>query len=97
MLLVCRCEVAKEPNYLFAYTKYLGQLSENKGRVNSNLQDFRHECQVKGGASKCSICAPFACEADTGSCELQLQGVDTADVAINIPIINDTPWAVGGS
>lgn len=51
---------------------------------------------MKGGASKCHLCDPFACESDTGLCELQLQGVDTADVATNIPIINDTPWGVGG-
>eukprot|EP01035_Chromulina_nebulosa_P027872 gene27872-36716_t len=43
------CAFDQDPNYPFAYSKYDGQLFENKGRVNSNLQDFRHECYVLGG------------------------------------------------
>lgn len=90
------CETARDPNYPFAYSKYLGQEVESKPRVNSNLQDFRHQCQVLGGQSKCSICEDIECNSDTGICSLQLQGVNSTDMSINIPTVSDTAWAVGG-
>lgn len=68
-----------------------------KGRVNSNLQDFRHECQVLGGRSKCHICEDIECLSETGTCALQLQGVNTSDISENIPTVSDHAWAVGGS
>ncbi|RYH31100.1 hypothetical protein EON65_03370 [archaeon] len=33
---------------------------------------------------------------DTGVCYLQLQGVNTTQMSLNIPIASDTAWAVGG-
>ena len=66
--------MSEDANWPFAYRKYDGQEVESKGRVNSNLQDFRHECNVLGGRSKCHICEVIDCDADGGSCALQLQG-----------------------
>ena len=68
-----------------------------KGRVNTNLQDFRHECNEKGGRSKCHICENIECDADDGYCQLQLQGVSPKDLTYNVPTVSDTAWAVGGS
>lgn len=68
-----------------------------QGRVNSNDQDFRHECQSRGGRSKCHICEEIECSSDTGFCQLQLQGVNSSEMSINIPTVSDTSWAVGGS
>lgn len=64
--------------------------------MNSNLQDFRHECVREGGLSKCHICEPIVCGSDTGLCDLQLQGVNTTEMSINIPTVTDMAWAVGG-
>lgn len=69
----------------------------NQGRVNSNLQDFRHTCQVLGGLSKCSICEEIECKSELGVCNLQLQGVNSSDMSLNIPTLSDTAWAVGGA
>ena len=90
------CDSSKEPNYPFAYSKYKGQSIENKGRTNSNLQDFRHECQTYGGKSKCHICENIICNSDTGYCNLQLQGLNSTDMSQNIPTVSDTSWAVNG-
>ena len=97
------CETAQWPGYIFAYSKYNGQKFESKGRTNTNLQDFRHECQLQGGASKCHICENIPCGSDYnsdgsnfngGTCHLQLQGVSYADMSTNIPVVTDTAWAV---
>lgn len=93
----CRCEKAINISYPFAYSKYQSQTIESKGRTNSNLQDFRHECQGKGGTSKCHMCERIACSSDIGTCELQLQGVSTADMSVNMPTVSDIAWAVGGA
>merc|ERR1711871_1706367 len=79
--------------------KYHGMSFEGKGRVNSNLQDFRHQCQVRGGQSKCHICEDITCKSDIAdsNCFLQLQGVHGANMSANIPTASDTAWAVGGS
>ena len=101
------CSKSEFPNYPFAYSKYQGQSQERKGRVNSNMQDFRHECTLKGGLSKCTICEDIDCWSDlnptnssdpnsNGTCSLQLQGVRPEDMSVNIPIVSDTAWAVGG-
>jgi len=92
-----QCDMAQFPNYPFAYTKYLGQDIENKGRVNTNLQDFRHACQVKGGRSKCHICEEIQCLSDNGTCALQLQGVSSDDMSVNLPTVSDTAWPIGGN
>ena len=34
---------------------------------------------------------------DTGYCQVQLQGVQDSFMSINIPVVTDTPWAIGGS
>lgn len=93
------CQKAQDPNYPFAYNKYSTQDFENKARLNSNLQDFRHVCQVRGGKSKCHICTednPISCGSDTGTCFLQLQGVDVGAMSHNLASVTDTSWAVGG-
>jgi len=99
------CQKAEYANYPFAYAKYSNQSFESKGRVNSNMQDFRHECQLKGGRSKCNICEDIICTSEqkfdvngnyTNACSLQLQGVATSDMSQNIPIVSDTAWAVNG-
>jgi len=91
------CDMAQDANYPFAYTKYAGQSVEKKGRVNSNLQDFRHSCNVLGGLSKCSICEEIECLSELGTCNLQLQGVNSSEMSTNIPTLSDTAWAVGGN
>ena len=97
------CDNAQWPGYIFAYSKYNGQKYESKGRTNTNLQDFRHECQLHGGASKCHICENIPCGSDYhsngnnfdgGTCHLQLQGVSNVDMSTNIPVVTDTAWAV---
>ena len=91
------CKMAEDANYPFAYAKYKGQLYENKGRVNSNLQDFRHNCVVQGGRSKCNICESIECQSSKGQeCFLQLQGVDGSQMSVNVPTVSDTAWAVNG-
>jgi hypothetical protein len=92
------CEMSRFANYPFAFAKYDGQVSEDKARVNTNEQDFRHECQVRGGRSKCHICETIECssEANDGYCELQLQGVNATSMSYNIPVSADTSWSVGG-
>ena len=91
------CEKAQDPNYPFALVKYPGQVSETKARVNSNLQDFRHRCQVRGGLSKCNICEEIICDSEkNNTCFLQLQGVAPDKMAGNLPTVTDTAWAVGG-
>eukprot|EP01039_Chlorochromonas_danica_P018212 gene18212-21831_t len=89
------CDMAVAANFPYAYSKYSGQLVESKGRVNSNLQDFRHECTVFGGRSKCHICEDIICSSETGTCPLQIQGVNTSEMSINIPTVSDDAWAVG--
>jgi hypothetical protein len=68
------CEKSRSTNFPFAYSKHSDQKIESKGRVNTNLQDFRHDCQIRGGRSKCHICEDIECLSDTSTCHLQLQG-----------------------
>ena len=90
--------MAEDANYPFAMEKYAGMVYEGKGRVNSNKQDFRHDCQVLGGKSKCNLCEDIDCASTKDStCFLQLQGVDGKNMSKNIPTITDTAWAVGGA
>eukprot|EP01038_Epipyxis_sp_PR26KG_P004469 gene4469-6320_t len=91
------CENAKDPNFPYAYSKYSSQSLESKARVNSNLQDFRHQCGVLGGRSKCHICEEIECLSDSGVCNLQLQGVNRTDMAVNIPVVSDYAWSIGGN
>ena len=81
-----QCSMAQDANYPFAMEKYHGMSFEGKGRVNSNLQDFRHQCQVRGGQSKCHICEDIICKSDVAdaSCFLQLQGVHGSNMSANI-------------
>lgn len=92
-----QCEMAIFPNWPFAYEKYKGQKLELKGRVNSNLQDFRHPCQVQGGNSKCHICEEIECSSELGTCQLQLQGVSGKNMSKNVPVNTDDAWAVNGT
>ena len=90
--------MAENANYPFAMAKYLNQPYEVKGRTNSNEQDFRHDCVVEGGKSKCNICEDIDCASTKdASCFLQLQGVDSGEMSVNVPTITDTAWAVGGT
>ena len=93
------CESVKRPEWPFAYSKYRGQIEETKGRVTTNMQDVRHECDVRGVQSKCHICEDIACGPDENNltCHFQLQGVSTNDMSANIPTVSDVPWAVNGS
>ncbi len=92
-------EMYKDPEWPLAYQKYTGQTLERKGRTSSSMQDFRDECQTKGGRSKCHIGETIDCGNEGGgeTCHLQIQGADTAYIPLNIPTVTDTPWAVGGS
>ncbi len=93
------CESVIRPEWPFAYSKYRGQIEETKGRVSTNMQDVRHECDARGVQSKCHICEDIACGPDENNltCHFQLQGVSTNDMSANIPTVSDVPWAVNGS
>jgi len=90
------CDSVINPTWPFAYSKYLGQREETKGRVSSNKQDVRHVCDTRGVRSKCHICEDIVCGAQQNqNCHFQLQGVSWQDV--NIPTVSDVPWAINGS
>ena len=67
--------------------------------MNSNEQDFRHTCVREGGQSKCHICEDFQCDTTDVSrtCAVQLQGINYSEMSVNVPVLTDTSWAVGGS
>lgn len=104
------CESIEEPEWPMAYHKYKWQWVENKGRVNSNKQDMRHECGRFGAESKCHICEDIELRSrfrasntdrdildlNNGSIYYQLQGVAWENMAHNVPTVSDSPWAVGG-
>eukprot|EP00985_Skeletonema_marinoi_P033166 scaffold40638_cov190-Skeletonema_marinoi.AAC.2 len=91
------CESVVNPTWPFAYSKYIGQQEETKGRVSSNKQDVRHKCDARGVRSKCHICEDIACGAQKNqTCHFQLQGLSWQE-DVNIPTISDVPWAVNGS
>lgn len=52
---------------------------------------------MQGGLSKCHICEEIECLSDIGTCQLQLQGVSSTEMAVNVPVVSDTAWAVGGT
>ena len=60
------CKSVIDPEWPFAYSKYKGQQEERKGKVLSNRQDVRHECETRGAQSKCHICEDIQC-AGSGS------------------------------
>ncbi|KAL9185156.1 hypothetical protein ACHAXT_002933 [Thalassiosira profunda] len=92
------CERVVNPEWPFAYSKYQGQREESKGRVSTNKQDVRHECDVRGVQSKCHVCEAFACgPSNDQTCHFQLQGVASEELSVNIPTVSDVPWAVNGS
>ena len=57
------CDQVINPKWPFAYSKYMGQKEELKGRVSVNRQDVRHVCQTRGIRSTCHICKDFSCGA----------------------------------
>eukprot|EP00986_Skeletonema_menzelii_P003076 scaffold902_cov146-Skeletonema_menzelii.AAC.1 len=91
------CDSVVNPTWPFAYSKYIGQKEETKGRVSTNKQDVRHECDARGVQSKCHICEDIVCGTQKNqTCHFQLQGLSWQD-EINIPTISDVPWAVNGA
>jgi sugar lactone lactonase YvrE len=94
------CDSVIIPQWPFAYAKYVGQpMEETKGRVSSNRQDVRHECDRRGVRSKCHLCEEIACGAQINqTCgQFQLQGVSWRELSSNIATVTDVPWAVNGS
>ena len=92
------CKSVIHPKWPFAYSKYIDQNEETKGRVSTNAQDMRHVCRSEGVQSKCHICEDIQCgETKNDTCHFQIQGVDWKDMSKNIPTISDMPWAVGGT
>ncbi|CAM9756937.1 unnamed protein product [Scytosiphon promiscuus] len=92
------CNRTVDPSWPFAYSKHREQEVETKGRTNTNLQDQRHQCDRRGVRSKCHVCEDIACgEGLNSECSYQLQGVNASMLATNVPVVSDTPWAVGGS
>ncbi|KAA0152321.1 hypothetical protein FNF29_03887 [Cafeteria roenbergensis] len=94
------CESVVDPVWPFAYAK--GPVStfpeEHKGRTSSSFQDMRHTCEQHGARTKCHICEDIACGSPpTQTCSYQIQGVDLASLPPNVPVITDTPFAVGGA
>jgi len=92
------CESVREPLWPFAYDKDGSQIREGKGRTARNLKNLGHVCQTRGVESKCHFCKQFYCgEAQASECSMQVQGVQWSSLRGNIPVVSDTPWAVGGS
>ena len=91
------CEKIQRPLWPFAYFK--NELIEHKGRVTSNFQNLGHTCQIRGTKAKCHRCEEFRCNgaSESGTCPMQLQGVDKTLMPINIPTNSDTPWAINGA
>jgi hypothetical protein len=57
-----------EASRMLAYVYLCNIYIRIQGRVNSNQQDFRHECRREGGRSKCHICdTTVICTSDTGT------------------------------
>lgn len=90
------CQSVEESGWPFAYSKYLNQTLETKGRTSTNLQDMRHECTWYGVRSKCHRCEEYSCYSGR-TCHYQIQGVDSLSMSTNIPTISDAPFAVNGS
>ena len=96
------CHSVINPQWPFAYSKYHDQIEETKGRVSTNKQDIRHECNTRGVQSKCHICEDIVCGPDDNNknknqtCHFQLQGVSWEDMTRNIPTVSDSAWAVNG-
>lgn len=91
------CDSVRKPEWPFAYSKYHGQVEETKGRVSTNEQDMRHECDLRGVQSKCHICEDIDCgENMSMTCNFQIQGIHSDEMSINIPTVTDVPWAVEG-
>eukprot|EP00804_Cyclotella_cryptica_P001991 CCRYP_007413-RA/>CCRYP_007413-RA protein AED:0.05 eAED:0.03 QI:0/0/0/1/1/1/4/0/2016 len=91
------CQSVIRPEWPFAYSKYANQTEETKGRVSTNQQDVRHECETRGVQSKCHVCEDFVCGiAMDQICHFQLQGVKWNEMSVNIPTVSDVPWAVNG-
>ena len=91
------CQSIQNPQWPFAYSKYLGHIEEKKGRVSSNAQDMRHVCRAEGVQSKCHVCEDILCGTGKNTtCHFQIQGVNWRDMSTNIPTVSDVPWAVGG-
>jgi hypothetical protein len=90
------CESVEESGWPFAYSKYENQSFENKGRVNSNKQDMRHQCTWWGVRSKCHRCEIIRCGGGE-ACNYQIHGVDWNGISRNLPTVSDAPWAVNGS
>ena len=94
------CHSVINPQWPNAYSKYHDQIEETKGRVSTNKQDIRHECNTRGVQSKCHICEDIVCGPDNNNknqtCHFQLQGVSWEDIPTDIPTVSDVPWAVNG-
>jgi hypothetical protein len=55
------CRTVVDPQWPFAYSKFHSQTEERNGRLFSNLQDVRHECETRGVQSKCHLCKDIDC------------------------------------
>ena len=88
------CNSVVNPSWPFAYSKYIGQQEETKGRVSTNKQDVRHECDARGVQSKCHICEDIVCGAQKNqTCYFQLQGLSWQnDINISLFRIAQERW-----
>ena len=92
------CSSVTEPHWPFAYAKVGNETVEAKGRTALDLRNHGHVCNTRGAESKCHRCEAFACGAGLGStCQYEVQGVASSRLAVNIPSVNDAPWAVRGT
>eukprot|EP00924_Labyrinthula_sp_SR-Ha-C_P014134 snap_masked-scaffold_77-processed-gene-0.38-mRNA-1 protein AED:0.12 eAED:0.12 QI:0/-1/0/1/-1/1/1/0/1936 len=70
---------------------------ETKGRRASNIQYIGEECKVRQILKKCFRCEESLCDGTENDGCLQMQGISNTALAVNIPSVSDTPWAVNGS
>jgi hypothetical protein len=92
-----KCIAVVKPVWPFALSKEPTQTFERKGRSSSNFQHLGHECDIRGGSTKCRICEDITCgPGNSQICPLQIQGMDEKQLPKNIPTMSDAPWAIGG-
>jgi hypothetical protein len=92
-----KCIAVIKPVWPFALAKSATQAYEEKGRSASNFQHLGHDCNTRGGRTKCRICEDIQCGPGQAQiCPLQIQGMDATNLPKNIPTISDAPWAIGG-
>jgi hypothetical protein len=83
-----KCIAVIKPVWPFALAKSATQAYEEKGRSASNFQHLGHDCNTRGGRTKCRICEDIQCGPGQAQiCPLQIQGMDATNLPKNIQLV----------